>query len=196
MNAQLPMTLPTQLASLEPRQLRLAGVGVVGLLLTALVMYLVLPQWRAYQVTAQSLNLLRQGGDAGDSLDAQLAALRTEVSGLEHTLHGDASNLPAKQMEGFVIGRLQTISWRNDVILVSVQPREGAPLNQFRELVFDVELRSSYFNFYDWLQDIGEELGFVVIKQFEMSESNRSNPAEDLPLKVKLTMAAYRNEDV
>jgi len=195
MNTQLPMKLPTQLQSLEPRQMQLAGAGVVALLLAVLLMYMVLPQWRAFQSVGTSLQLLRQGADEGATLDSQLATLRTEVEGLERTLNGDASNLPAKKMEGFVIGRLQTISWRNDVILVSVEPREGTPLNQFRELIFDVELRSSYFDFYDWLQDIGAELGFVVIKQFEISESNRSRPGEELPLKVKLTMAAYRNQD-
>lgn len=194
MNAQLPMKLSTQLQSLEPRQVQLVGVGAVALLLAALLMYLVLPQWRAYQATGSSLTLLRQGADQGATLEAQLADLRSEVERLERTLNGDASNLPAKKMEGFVIGQLQTISWRNDVILVSVKPREGTPLNQFRELVFEVELRSSYFDFYDWLQDIGTELGFVVIKQFDISESNRSRPGEELPLKVKLTMAAYRNQ--
>lgn len=194
MNAQLPMKLSTQLQSLEPRQVQLVGAGAVALLLAALLMYLVLPQWRAYQATGSSLTLLRQGADQGATLEAQLADLRSEVERLERTLNGDASNLPAKKMEGFVIGQLQTISWRNDVILVSVKPREGTPLNQFRELVFEVELRSSYFDFYDWLQDIGTELGFVVIKQFDISESNRSRPGEELPLKVKLTMAAYRNQ--
>ena len=195
MNAQLPIKLSTQLQAMEPRQLQLAGMGCVGLLMTALLVYLVLPQWRAYQAVETSLVLLRQGAKEGETLESQLDALRTEVNGLERTLNGDASNLPVKQMEGFVIGRLQTISWRNDMILVSVQPREGTPLNQFRELVFDVELNGSYFDFFEWLQDIGEELGFVVIKQFEMSEANRSLADGESPLKVKLTMAAYRNQD-
>ena len=123
MNTQLPMKLPTQLQSLEPRQMQLAGAGVVALLLAVLLMYLVLPQWRAYQTMGTSLQLLRQGADEGATLELQLETLRTEVASLESTLNGDASNLPAKKMEGFVIGRLQTISWRNDVILVSVEAR-------------------------------------------------------------------------
>lgn len=194
MNTQLPMKLPTQLQSLEPRQMQLAGAGVVALLLAVLLMYLVLPQWRAYQSVGTSLQLLRQGADEGATLDSQLATMRTEVEGLERTLNGDASNLPAKQMEAFVIGRLQTISWRNDVVLVSVKPREGTPLNQFRELIFDVELEGDYFDFFDWLRNIGEELGFVVVKRFEISSSSRSATDEEAPLKVVLTMAAYRSE--
>ena len=182
------------LQTLDPRQLRLAGIGLLALLLAAMLMYLVLPQWRSYQATTASLTLLRQGAADGATLEAQLDTLRTEVASLERTLNGDASSLPAKQMEAFVIGRLQTISWRNDMILVSVQPSDGTPLNEFRELIFDVEIRGGYFDFFDWLQNIDEELGFVVVKRFEMIGENRSPDSDSPALKIKLTMAAYRNE--
>lgn len=180
--------------SLEPRQLQLGGYGGLGLLLTVLLVYVLLPEWRAYRATGASLELLRTNVEEGASLETQLDALRAEVGRMERTLNGDASNLPAKQMEAFVIGRLQTISWRNDVVLVSVKPREGTPLNQFRELIFDVQLEGDYFDFFDWLRNIGEELGFVVVKRFEISSSSRSSTDDESPLKVDLTMAAYRSE--
>lgn len=184
-----------QLAALEPRQLQLIGYGGLGLLLAVLLLYVVLPEWRAYRATGASLTLLQAGADEGASLELQLDQLRADIGRMERTLNGDASNLPAKQMEAFVIGRLQTISWRNDVVLVSVQPREGTPVNQFRELVFDVELKGGYFDFFDWLRDIGSELGFVVIKRFQISASGRSDVDEPPPLEVDLTVAAYRSED-
>ena len=77
--------------------------------------------------------------------------------------------------------------------LVSVQPREGLPLQQFSELIFDVELRGDYFDFYTWLQDVGEELGFVVVKRFEMSTFEVPDDGSDPRLVVQLTMASYRN---
>ena len=190
---------PLQLQSLQAlqgldlRQLRLIGIGLIALLLAALLMYLVLPQWRAYQATSASLALLQRGATDGASLQSQLTGLRTQVERLETTLNGDASSLPAKQMEAFVIGRLQNISWRNDMVLVGVQPREGVPLNQFRELVFDVELRGSYFDFFRWLQDSNRELGFVVVKRFEIAAGNRNPGNEQQRLQIRLTMAAYRN---
>ena len=181
------------LQSLEPQQFRLISFGGLGLLLAAVLVYVVLPEWRAYQSVGASLQLLQTNVNSGAPLDRQLESLRSEVQRLERTLNGDASNLPAKQMEAFVIGRLQTISWRNDVTLASVTPREGTPLNQFRELIFDVELEGAYFDCFDWLNDIGKELGFVVVKRFEIKSSNRTGD-EQPPLKVKLTMAAYRSE--
>lgn len=179
--------------TLEPRQIQLIGYGGLALLVAVLLVYVVLPELKDYRSTGSSLRLLQSGVSDGGSLDKQLDRLRSDVAYLEKTLNGDASNLPAKQMEAFVIGRLQTISWRNNVVLVSVQPREGTPINQFRELIFDVELQGDYFDFFQWLRDIDEELGFVVVKRFQIKTSNRSG-AEQEPLEVDLTMAAYRSE--
>lgn len=192
---QLRSLVPQQLQAIAPRQLQLAGAGSIALLCTALLVYLVLPQWKAVSSTDTSLTLLRASVENGSNLNDKLDTLRGEVEELERTLNGDASNLPAKQMEAFVIGRLQTISWRHDVILVGVTPRDGTPLNQFRELIFDVELQAGYFDFFEWLRDINDELGFVVVKRFEMSPANRRAAETNAGLQVKLTMAAYRNRD-
>lgn len=183
------------LQALEPRQLNLVGLGAVGLLLAAVLSYFVLPQWRAYRSVDMSLTLLKNNVQEGASLDSELASLSVEVARLERTLKGDAANLPAKKMQAFVIGRLQTISWRNDIELLGIQPREGQPIAQFNELIFDVELRGDYFDFYDWLANVSEELGFVVVKSFEMAPANEASEGPDPRLQVKLTVASYRNRE-
>jgi len=117
--------------------------------------------------------------------------LRTDVGVLERDLHGDMANLPPKQMEAYIIGRLQGISWRNDVQFIGVQPADGGLSEQFSELLFNVELQGQYFDVFAWLESVREELGFVVIKQFEMTPVNQSG-AEAPELQVNLTMASYR----
>jgi Tfp pilus assembly protein PilO len=188
--------MSSPLNSLDQRQIQMVGYGGMVLIVAVLMMYLVLPQWRAYRAADASLELLRVNVGQSDSLDMQLDAMRIEVNDMEQLLNGDAASLPAKQMEAFVIGRLQTISWRNNMTLVSVQPREGQPVNQFRELVFDVELSGDYFTFFDWLNDIGTELGFVVVKRFDIAADRSSgHNGEKAGLRVNLTVAAYRSQD-
>lgn len=177
----------------KPEQLRLGGIGFITLVVAAMIFYAVLPQWRAYGSARTSLDTLHQGTADGVDLDAQLGALGVEIEKLEHTLHGDTSNLPLKQVEAFVIGRLQTISWTNHVELVGVQPREGSQQGPFHELLFDLELRGDYFDFFDWLKDVSSELGFIVVKKFEMSPQTVND--EQPVLLVKLTMASYRNAE-
>ena len=194
MNLALPDMSPVQhqLRSLAPRQLWLAGIGTVALLFVALLTYLVVPEWRLYAGTASTLQMLRTGLTGANELDSQLVALRRQVTDLERTLHGDATNLPPNQMEAFVIGRLQTISWRNNLALVRVEPREGVPVGDFRELIFEVVLEGRYVDFYAWLSEIGDELGFVVVKSFEIKDAAQQPTADDDRLLVNLAVAAYR----
>jgi Tfp pilus assembly protein PilO len=177
----------------KPEQLRLGGIGLITIVFAAMVFYVIVPQWRAYGKASNSLETLQQGVIEGVDLDVQLSALGAEIEDLKYTLHGDTSNLPLRQVEAFVIGRLQTISWKNHVELVGVRPRTGSEQGPFRELLFDLELRGDYFDLYAWLKNVSSELGFIVVKKFEMSRDRVDD--EQPVLLVKLTMASYRNAD-
>jgi hypothetical protein len=182
-----------QLQQFEPRQLRLIGGAVLFLLLAAGISYGLLPKWRAYQAARSSLTVLENTVAGAGDLDSQLVALRGNVADIERTLNGDASNRPLKQVESFVIGRLQLISWRNEMQLVGVEPRIGGDFQQFRELLFDVDLQGDYFDFFSWLQEIDEELGFIVVKRFAINVAD--NTAEEPRLMIRLTLAAYRSAE-
>ena len=109
---------------------------------------------------------------------------------LRRRLHGDMANLPPKEIEAYIIGRLQAISWRNRVELVGVEPNSGEMIESFREMLFTVRLAGDYFDLYNWLRDLGKELGFVVIKRYQMSPVDRN---EEVPrLSAELTIASYR----
>ena len=96
-------------------------------------------------------------------------------------------------MESFILGRLQTISWRNDIALVSVEPSMGESVEMYREVLFRVELSGDYFSLLEWLGDVSAELGFVVIKEFQLSVS-KADPQDPL-ITTKLLLAAYRVKD-
>lgn len=179
------------LKKLDRRQLTMIGGGMLALLAVALLTYLVQPRFKEYRATRASFTLLEvtTGNSAG--LDAQVTQLKDHVEVLERTFHGDMANLPLKQMEAFIIGRLQGISWGNDVQFVGVQPTDGGLSGPFRELLFNVELQGQYFDVFAWLEAVREQLGFVVIKQFEISPINQVGTDEP-ELQVSLTMASYR----
>lgn len=170
--------------------MRLIALAIWGLLATALVMYLVLPQVKNYRTATENRQVLRKAAQAGEAVSAQLETLKAEIEGLQRRLHGDTANLPEKQLESFVIGRLQSISWTNEVELEVVEPRIGETVEMFRENLFEIELTGSYRGLFKWLADVGDELGFVVIKEYEMRPAE--NEAVDPRLRVALTLASYR----
>jgi len=178
------------LNKLDARQRILLAGGSLALLMAGLFSYVLLPQIKVYRQSLESLAVLEGVASQGQAVSEQLERLSMEVNDLDQQLHGDMANLPEKQLESFVIGRLQTISWRNNVELVSIEPSLGETVQAFQESLFRVELGGSYFDLYGWLGEINEELGFVVIKEYEMQPVE--DVAEDPNLAVTLTIASYR----
>jgi hypothetical protein len=178
------------LSRMEPRTLLIATTSLALLLAAALFSYVLLPEIKAYRQADRDRSLLRGAVESGQILGGELAGLGAEVDQLSRKLHGDMANLPDKQLEAFVIGRLQGISWRNQVELVSVKPGKGRAVEIFRENLFDVEVAGDYFDLFAWLQNLTEELGFVVVKQFVIRPLDVDTEAPRLS--ARLTIVSYR----
>ena len=152
--------------------------------------YAVLPTIKTYRGIAKEEVTLNKVVDNGDLLDTQLAQLHGDIDLMQRRLQGDMASLPEKEIEAYVVGKLQRMSWQNNVQLVGVEPSDGATIESFHEILFHVSLVGDYFDMYEWLGDVSNELGFVLIKQYEMKEMN--NLSSQPRLAVTLTMATYR----
>lgn len=173
-----------------PRELAMIMTLVGCIIAAPLATYLIWPGVTELRTLTATKRGLEASTSALPQLSAQLTALRDSVSALQQELHGDAANLPQKEVEAFVIGRLQAVSWRNQVDLVGVAPDAGDEIETFQETLFRVSLAGDYFDLYNWLDDLGKDLGFVVIKNYQMSPIDRS---EETPrLAAELTIASYR----
>ena len=80
---------------------------------------------------------------------------------------------------------------QNDIQLVGIEPSAGATIESFHEILFRVNLAGDYLDMYQWLREVSSELGFVLVKQYEMQPMD--NLAQNPRLSVKLTMATYRS---
>lgn len=178
------------LASLDERQRKLI-IGCLGVLvLVAAVMYGFVPKVKELIALRESYAVLTQTTKNAQGAAGEIEHLQQQIEDLTVRLRGDMANLPARQMESFIIGRLQKISWRNDVTLVSVEPTVGESVEMYREVLFSVELTGDYFDLLAWLGDVSGELGFVVIKDFQLGVAS---PDPDNPkLTTRLKLAAYR----
>ena len=103
---------------------------------------------------------------------------------------GDRGNLPSKEIESFVIGRLQTIAWRHALHLTSIEPSRGELTDDYQELLFQVTLSGGYFELGRWLRDLHRELGFVVVREFQLTENGGS--AMEPVLDARFLLSSYR----
>lgn len=179
------------LDQLDLRQLRLLCGGALALLVAIALTYLLIPSLKTYLAAERDRQLLESAAASGADVTDQIAQLKNTITELQRELHGDAANLPDQQLESFVIGRLQSICWENDVELLSVKPGFVSDVvEEFSETLFSIELEGSYRSLYRWLVSVSEALGFVVIKEYEMRPA--ANVADESLLRVSLILAAYR----
>lgn len=178
------------LEKMDVREVRMLVLGL-GLVITAIAVSAALvPTVKAYWSAKDGIAVLEDAKKSTADLEQQLQDRQASIEDLKFRLYGDMANLPLKQVESYVIGRLQEISWRNDVELVSVQPASGQQVQIFSEVIFNIELVGEFDNIYRWMWDAKNELGFVVVKEYGMRR--RDNVDDNPKLLTKVTLASYR----
>jgi Tfp pilus assembly protein PilO len=109
---------------------------------------------------------------------------------MQRELKGDMANLPENKIEAYIIGELQNISWNHEISLIGVKPVKGDNIQMFQEILFDIQLSGEYFDLFQWLLDLRDQLGFIVIKNLELNSVNASQHSSQLLMKLKI--ASYR----
>lgn len=178
------------LQKMSLRELRMLLLGAGAIVIAGLIAGLTIPQAKAFRSAHSEVVLLEKAARDGTELDRHLQEQHARIDDLKYRLHGDMANLPVQQVEAFIIGRLQKISWGNNVELVSVEPTTGESVQIFQEILFHVELVGQYEDLYRWLLEARSDLGYVVIKEYAMSRNN--NDDESPLLLAELSLASYR----
>lgn len=178
------------LQKISLRELHLALLGIAAVITGALVAGVLMPKFKAARIANQEVTVLEEAAQDGDELERHLQEQHTKIEELQFRLHGDMANLPVKQVEAYIIGRLQKVSWNNDVELVSVEPATGERVQIFQEILFNVRLVGQYNDLYYWLREAREDLGYVVVKEYALT---RHDEDDDAPLlAADLSLASYR----
>lgn len=174
----------------EPRALVLGFSGAMLLWLALLGSYVVWPEYQRLIQANESLAVLSRVGEGGADLKMQLSVMTDDVAELSQRLHGDMAELPPEQMEAYIVGRLQRVSWQTGVDLVGVRPAAGQTVHQFSESVFTVQIQARYSDFVHWLRQMHSEVGFIVVKKYRIRPID--DDWGDPKLDVMLSLAAYR----
>ena len=175
------------------REMRLLLLGAGLVISTVVASAVLLPMAKQYSAATREVSVLEEAEANSPNLERHLQERHEKIEELKFRLNGDITNLPFKQVESYVLGRLQKISWRNDVELVSVEPASGQQVQIFRELLFNIEITGEYDDVYRWLWDAKKELGFTVVKEYAMKR--RDNVDDHPQLLAEVSLASYRVEE-
>jgi Tfp pilus assembly protein PilO len=178
------------LGKISLRELRLIIMGLGAIVTVGLIASIVAPQAKAVRAAGKTIETLRAASVDGQELERHLQSEHEQIEQLRFRLYGDMANLPVKQVEAYIIGRLQEISWGTNVDLVSVEPAAGEQVQIFQELLFNVQAVGQYKDLYSWLWEVRNELGYVVVNEYNLT---RKDDEDEEPLLVAdLSLASYR----
>ena len=178
------------LQRMNPRELRLMLLGVGAVLVAVLGVGLVLPAAKSVVAARETVAVLESASLDRSELQTHLQEESKNLEELRFRLYGDMANLPVKQVEAYIIGRLQEISWGTSVDLISVEPTMGEQVEIFQEMLFNVQLVGEYEDLYRWLWAVRNELGYVVVKEYNLTRHD--NGDEEPMLLADLSLASYR----
>ncbi len=178
------------LSKINLREMRLLLIGLGAVVIAGLVVTLVLPKAKAMRTARATVETLRSAANDGTELDRHLQEEHEKIQDLKFRLYGDMANLPVKQVEAYIIGRLQEISWGTNVDLLSVEPAMGEQVQIFQEILFNVQAVGQYNDLYEWLWEVRNELGYVVVNEYRL---RRKDDDDKQPvLLADLSLASYR----
>ncbi len=179
------------LDQINQKTLFLILMGFALLMLATSSVYGIFPQIKEMNSDLSKRTELKELVSNKDQLDEQKNNLVEKIEKIKRDLRGDMANLPEKKIEAFIIGELQNISWNHEINLIGVKPVKGSEIQMFQEVLFKVQLSGEYFDLYEWLLELRNQLGFIVIKNLELNSSNDSS--NDALLLMKLTIASYKS---
>lgn len=178
------------LKDVEPRFINIA-MGLAALLLVALMIsYSVKPQYQQLAHNRDSLELLQNRMDDQHQLQRMIDQTRSDIVDIHHRISGESGSLQLSEMESYLIGRLQALSWESDIQLIGVRPGSSKRVIQFDEISFEVNVIGRYLDLYDWLNRLNDKLGFVLVTKYRIQPTTRRVDSDMLSM--DLTLVFYR----
>jgi Tfp pilus assembly protein PilO len=171
----------------KPQMLAILLVSLIFLTLLSGYLYALKRPLQDFNQARNTLELLENELQTGIPLGNQIGLFQQQIVQLNQQLHGSSQKLPLNQMIVSVISQMDAIAAAHHVKLISVEPGNIEKIYIFQELPFNVVVIGKYVNLFDWLDQIGRDLGPIVIKNFELT------PEPDSAMRrFTLTLVSYQ----
>ena len=181
------------LTDVEPKSLGMILLLISLVVVAAMTLYMVKPQYQSFSERSRSFEMLNSQIDDQEQLQRAIDDEHQKIKDLQLQLHGEAGDMPVNEMESYLVGRLQGLAWDAGVELAGVRPGQAKRIMAFEEISFKVEITGEYQNLYEWLNKIGDTLGFMLVSNYEIALAGKKS--NQTPLKMGVTIVFYRAAD-
>ncbi len=175
------------LRTVPARTLYLAMAATVLLTLLGSWLHLFKQPLSDYARLKQTRTLLEAKVAGKTFLADDAAVLQSEVAALRRQIQGKYPVLPMNEVVAHTVDRLDGVSGRHAVHLLSVKPGSSKKTGSFEELPFSISVSGGYLNLYQWLRDVERELGPMVVRQLDLKPERGGEE-----LTMNLEMVSYK----
>ena len=110
------------LITVEPRSLGLILLLISLVVVTAMALYMIKPQYQRFNENSNSFAMLNGQIDDKAQLQRAIDSERNKIKEMQLKLHGEAGDMPVNEMEAYLVGRLQGLAWAAGIELAGVRP--------------------------------------------------------------------------
>lgn len=157
------------LTSVDPRRVPLFALASVALVAAALALYIVRPQVKARRAALEHRTALGQAALPASALEAERAGLESAVRALAEIANANDRHSSRQALEAAMIASLQNAARSHAVQLLELGPREGAEIDTFHEVIFEVELVGAYGGVVGFLRDAGAAPEVIVVRELALT---------------------------
>lgn len=180
----------------QPRMLLILLVSLVLMSVLSAYLYVLKQPLQNLSKAQQTLSSLLDESIDSNSLTSDIETQTQLNQTLSQQLLGTSPQLPLNQMVAFVIGELDRVAEKHALHLGSVRPQETQRILTFNALNFDVEISGRYTDLYQWLTDVEQVLGPMVINRFTIETANTpSGESSSRTVKMLLTLTNYQFQE-
>lgn len=179
------MRILDRLFALDPRLLLMGMAATLALIAVQSWILFVKTPASEYRKTKLEAGVLEKTLADSPPFSEEIGKLDLEVKTLEQRLQAVNTTLAADQLLVSVVGELDRIASRHNVVLASVKPDSEKAVVMFDEMPFAIELRGEFLPLTAWLHTVESELDTLAITQFGVRRTPDS-------LTANLRIAAYR----
>jgi len=182
--------LINQYLNFEQQRLIIVCTSVVAT--AAVVMYLLLPNYRAHEATTLSANNLRSQLRSATIPATEISRLRRDIDYYSAQLEASQMEADPKQAEAMLLQHLHNTAQAHQLTLLRIAPQRGQLTEQMLELRFNLEVLGSYANTANWLETLDTQSQNIVLQAFEIGSESSDGAA----LHTKATVLAYQTQGV
>lgn len=169
-------------------QQRLILVCLSVVITTAVVMYLLLPSYRAQNAVAEQARNLEAQLNSTHIPASELSRLREDIQTFNRSLERQQLAASGQEAETELLRHLHTTALAQNLKLVRIKPARAQATESVQELRFEIEIVGDYVATAQWLETLDSGANNTLLHSFEMG----TGTGNDTDIRTRVTVLAYQ----